>query len=125
MDNVEKIKTNLGLFNLPAEVNISTMTVCCKLDTIFILENIAKYLELSNTGILSIAFGDASNSGTNRSILPKKNDNKKKKKKKAFFNQVSVYVYAPLKKKKKMVNLKIFSTLFFSKTFSKLFFFRT
>lgn len=112
----DKIKQSLGLFNLPTEVNISTMTVCCKLDTVFILENIAKYLELSNTGILSIAYGDSSNPATNRTLLPKKNTNKKKKKKKAFFNQVSVYIHAPLKKKKKMVNLKIFSNGSFQMT---------
>ena len=104
----KKARTSLGLFNLPDEIYISTMTVCCKIDTIFNVENIARYIELSQNDILSVSYGNAENISTNRSLLPKKSSNKKKKKnKKAFFNQVSMYIYSPLKAKKKMINLKI------------------
>ena len=117
---IKKIKNkatvNLGLFTLPEEIYISTMTVCCKLNTIFNVENIAKYMELSPNDILSVSYGYAENPSTNRSLLPKKTRNNKKKKKKAFFNQVSTYIYSPLKIKKKMINLKIFSNGAFQMT---------
>jgi hypothetical protein len=113
----KKARISLGLFNLPKEIYISTMTVCCKINTIFNVENIAKYIELSHNDILSVSYGNSENTLTNRSLLPKKYINKKvKKNKKAFFNQVSMYIYSPLKSKIKMINLKIFSNGAFQMT---------
>ena len=97
----------LGLVDLPSEISISTMTVCCKLNIVFNVVNIAKYIELSCNDILSVSSGKIDNKSTNRSLLNL--NKKKKKKKKAFFNQVTMNIYTKLKDKMKPVNLKLFS----------------
>lgn len=111
--NVEKIKTRaikeLELSKLPDDVTISTMTIICKIDTEFICPNIAKYIDLKYDAILSVTHGKDGDLRTNRSIIVKKNSTgKKKKKKNVFYNQVSMYVDVKAKRKKP-VNIKIFS----------------
>ena len=111
-DQIQKLLTRavneLEINKLPEEVIISTMTIVCNIDTTFLCGNIARYIDLSTSGVQSVTHGRAGDAETNRSILPKKiGHGKKKKKKNIFFNQVSIYV--SVKGKKKPVNVKLFS----------------
>ena len=99
----------LGIDKLPEEVKISTMTLTCKLDTVFNCKNIARYTDLTFDGILSVKCGKEEDMRTNRSLIPKKQKTGKKKKKKSiFYNQVSMYVTVK-GKNKKPVSVKLFS----------------
>lgn len=99
----------LELNKLPEEVNISTMTLVCKFDTIFNCKNIGKYIELSIDNVVSVKYGKDEDCKTNRSLLQKKkNVGKKKKKKSIFYNQVSLYIMVK-GKGKKPVSVKLFS----------------
>jgi TATA-box binding protein (TBP) (component of TFIID and TFIIIB) len=110
----EKIIMNainkLGIDKLPEDIKISTMTLVCKLDTIFNCKNIARFIDLSYDGILEVKCGTEENLKTNRSLVPKKQKSgkKKKKKKRVFYNQVSMYIMVK-GKNKKPVSLKLFS----------------
>ena len=113
IEGVEKIKTKaireLELRKLPEDVTISTMTFVCKIDTKFLCGNIARYIDLKYDAILSVTHGKDGDMRTNRSIIAKKTSNgKKKKKKNTFYNQVSMYVDVKAKRKKP-VNIKLFS----------------
>lgn len=113
IEGVEKIKTKaireLELRKLPEDVTISTMTFVCKIDTKFLCGNIARYIDLKYDAILSVTHGKDGDLHTNRSIIAKKTSNgKKKKKKNTFYNQVSMYVDVKAKRKKP-VNIKLFS----------------
>lgn len=104
-----KIIKEFSVGHLPEDVTISTMTLTCKIATKFNCENIAKYVDLSTSRILTVTHGELGNTKTNRTIVPrKKTTGKPKKQKKVFYNQVSMYVkvYA---KNKKPVNIKLFS----------------
>jgi TATA-box binding protein (TBP) (component of TFIID and TFIIIB) len=103
-DIVSTIDNNFNLNNLPEDVKISTMTICCFVDTIFNKINIAKYIDLSKNIILGVKYGNDKN--TNRSIISVKKSSKKKKKN--FENAVSIYVNVK-KKNNKPVNLKLFT----------------
>lgn len=110
---IEKIKIQalkeLEINKKPDEVEISTMTVTCRLPTNFICSNIANYVDLTHDGILSVTCGIPGDPKTNRSIIYKKKaTGKKKKTRLIFFNQVSMYVTVK-GKKNKPVNAKIFS----------------
>ena len=115
-----EIKTRLisefDINKLPEDVNISTMTLVCSIDTKFNCENIAKYVDLNLNRILTVTCGECGNTKTNRSIIvKKKNSGKPKKQKKVFYNQVSMYVKVHAKNKKP-VNIKIFSNGSFQMT---------
>lgn len=112
-EKVEKIKQkilrDLEIHKKPHDVNISTMTTVCSFDTEFDCKNIAKYIELSHDGIISVTHSINGDHKTNRSVLLAEKDIKKKKKKNKshFFNQVSMCVSIK-PKKTKPVNVKIF-----------------
>jgi TATA-box binding protein (TBP) (component of TFIID and TFIIIB) len=104
-----RAKTELEICKLPDDVSISTMTIICNIDTVFLCGNIARYVELKSNGILSVTHGKDGDPKTNRTLIPKKHNKSKKKKKKknVFYNQVSMYVN--VSGKKKPVNVKLFS----------------
>lgn len=100
--NLSKLTHKLDLENKPEEITISTMTVTCKLDTEFIVENIAKYIDLNHTDIIFVKHGR----DINRSLIPVKSSAQKKKKtKKFFYNQVTLKVKT---KKDNIINVKLF-----------------
>ena len=104
---IQKIEPFLNLTDLPAEVDISTITVTCSFDTTFILENIGKYMQLSAGRVIYIKYGNGSDSI--RTLIPlKKRAKKKKKPKVAFFNQATVKIISSYKKKNKPTNVKLF-----------------
>ena len=79
IDAAEKITSDLsdklGFDKLPEEVIISTMTLTCKLDVNFNCRNIARFVDITYDGILSVKCGNDEDSQTNRSLLPKKQKN--------------------------------------------------
>jgi TATA-box binding protein (TBP) (component of TFIID and TFIIIB) len=111
-DNCEKIRKTIldriKLDLLPKDVMISVITVSCKLNVNFNCENIAKYIDLEYKGITSVKYGLHDNMYTNRSLIKLVNNGKKKKPKNVFFNGVTMNVYIP-EKKKKPVNVKLFT----------------
>ena len=96
-DFTKKLKIDI----LPNDLKISTMTICCKLDVIFNLINIAKYIDITQHNIINISFGDLTNIKTNRGYIIRK-----KKAKHRFLNQASLYVVIT---NDKYVNVKLFN----------------
>jgi TATA-box binding protein (TBP) (component of TFIID and TFIIIB) len=119
-EDVEKIETfkknlddKMRLTNIPEEIRVSTLTITCTVkDIVFNCDNIARYIDLSEDGVVSVT-KDSGNTVDNkkyneiiyRSSIPKKK-NVTKKRKKIFFNQVSLCVNA---KDMKNVHVKLFS----------------
>ena len=103
-DVYQKFKTFNELCDLPLDLRISTITMTCKLDTDFLLENIGRYISLSPDRIVAVKYGSDPN--CNRSLIEKKSRSKKnKKKKRTFFNQATVIIKA---RDGKTINLKLF-----------------
>lgn len=102
---IQKFKNILDLDLLPADLNISTMTIICKFYTKFDTENIGMYVELDPNKIVSVSYGDKSNSDTNRSLIKTKKK-RKKNNSKAFYNQTTVCVMSSIDNK--ILNAKIF-----------------
>ena len=76
---ISKLIESLGIHTLPSDISISTMTLACKMNTKFNCRKIAKYIDLSYDGILSVKCGNEYDLTTNRSLLPKKKKTGKKK----------------------------------------------
>lgn len=103
-DVVQKFKPFIELSELPDELLISTMTITGSFETTFNIENIGKYLDLNQNGIVTVKYGNDDNSI--RTLLVKKRRNKKKTKKTgSFYNQVTLVVKSG---KFNPVNIKIF-----------------
>ena len=101
----QKLLFNCDIDKLPDDVSISTMTIVCKLDIIFNVENIARYIDLKHDVIVSVKHGDRDDTMTNRTLLIKnQSTNINKKKQKAFYNQVSIQI----KTKTGLMNMKFF-----------------
>ena len=105
----EQILDALVIKKLPDDVLISTMTICCEMNIQFNVDNIAKYIELKQGGIIGISYGRDSDPTTNRTIGPKKKKIKhNKKQKREFHNQISLNVMIE-SKADKPVNIKLFT----------------
>lgn len=77
--------------NLPEDIQISTMTMICKVPFFFNVVNIAKYIPLSKDFILSVRCGNSNE--ISRSLIPIKEKKKlKTPAKKNFFNQATMVV---------------------------------
>lgn len=86
----------------PEDVIISTMTITCKVNSDFNVQNIGKYIDLNKNGIVEAICGK----DIFRSLIPKKTSTQKNKKdKKQFYNQVTLKINT---KKDKIVNIKLF-----------------
>jgi len=97
----------LSLESLPSNMSISTISVTGKINCKMILENIDKYIKLSDDGILSVKYG-----GKYRS-LEKKLKSRKKKDIRCFENQLTMEVRVNGDKK---INVKIFKNGSFQMT---------
>jgi len=95
------------LSDLPKSINISTITITCKLDTEFDTVNIGKYIKLSKNRIYSVKYRNK-NKNCIRTIIQKKSrrSKKKRKPKNIFYNQVTLEVYK--NNSDKYVNVKLF-----------------
>ena len=103
----KSILETINIKIIPEDIIINTLTVCCSMNVLFNVNNIARYIDLNPNAIIKINHGDPSNILTNRSIIMRKKNKKPKKKKKVFYNQVSLCVI--VKDKAKPVNIKLFS----------------
>lgn len=91
-------KLNLEVFSnldkLPEDLIISTMTITCSMNTLFNIINIGKYIDLSESAIVSVKYGNKL-SGIRALAIGKQKKyktNRVKKSKRAFFNQVSIKI---------------------------------
>lgn len=106
---------------LPDDIIISTMTLICKINISFNVENIGKYVTLQSDNIIAVKYGKFSD--TNRTIVEKKKKRTNRKKSlrgtRNFYNQVTLIVnmnanfenppaHTSLKKKHKYINIKLF-----------------
>ncbi len=90
---LEQFQPFIDLEKLPDDLRISTITINCRFDTDFYLENIGKYIDIGIDSIDTIKYGDFNDPNTNRTlIITKKRTKRKGKKKKAFFNQATAIV---------------------------------
>ena len=103
---VKKFKPFENLDDLPSDLRISTITVTCKLDTVFHVDNIGKYIDLTPTGIISIKHGRDVSCNRSLEVIKRRRTKKEKKPKKVFYNQATVEVYSKYKKK---TNVKLFN----------------
>lgn len=99
---IKKIGNDINIKYKPDDVDISTMTITCRLDVSFNITNIGKYVELDENGIVEIV---PPLPQPIRSLL-QKSDVFKRRIKKRFYNQISMYIFT---KKDKIVNAKLFS----------------
>ena len=103
---INELTKILDLTKIPKDIRISTITITCRLDTIFNTINIERYLDLDDDIVTVKSLR------VNRTILVTKKRRKtktRKTKKNAFYNQVSVGI----KKqdnivKKGIINIKLF-----------------
>ncbi len=95
------ITENIDIEFKPDDVTISTMTITCKLGCTLNVDNIGKYIDLNQGGIVEVIYGDIFRSLISR----KQNKLKIKKKKKSFYNQVTLKINT---KKDKIINVKLF-----------------
>lgn len=97
----KNLYNQLQLSDLPDNVSISTMTICCKTDTLYHITDIKKYIELSVDGIICCG----SDPDTQRSLIMPKKKNGKRKKKKNFYNQITLRIVTD----EKIINVKLFT----------------
>lgn len=108
-DNIHFIDSSIFLLNnLPSNLLISTISATGKINCKMILENIDKYMKLSNDGILSIKYG-----GKLRSLEKKRPKSRKKKNTRCFENQLTMEIRVNGDKK---INVKIFKNGSFQMT---------
>ncbi len=111
----DQLKHLIDLKDVPQDIiNISTITITCRIDTDFYYPRIGTYIKLQPNGICYVEYGVGTKVECVRSIIAVKKK-KRKKKKRAFYNQVTLKIFIEKiysKKKKKMVdkyiNIKLF-----------------
>ena len=102
---IENLQKYLNHKKLPKKVQISTITLTCKIDAKFNNLNIERYLDLDNE-VVTIK-----SPRIQRSSLPPKKQRKtksQKPKKQAFYNQVSIGLHKDTDDIKKTINIKLF-----------------
>lgn len=102
----QKFKHLLNLDILPDDLSISTMTIICKFNTKFNIQNIGKYLDLNINDIVSISYCDEGELQL-RSLIKKPIRKRVKPiKKNSFYNQATLLIKSVHDKKE--INTKIF-----------------
>lgn len=89
---------------LPDDITIATITMTCKLNVLFNVTNIAKYIDLKISSIIGVQHGKSDDHTTNRSLVNGNIANKKARKK-AFYNQATLIVKTY---KNDLINVKLF-----------------
>lgn len=97
---LKKLSSQLKMADLPEIVDISTMTICCKINSLFNISEINKHIDLSFDGIISCG----SDPDTLRTIIKLKKSYGKRKRKN-FYNQITLRVMT----KEKIINVKLFT----------------
>ena len=100
---LDKFRDFSNVLSICEDLKISTMTFTCQLNTDVYIENVGKYVDLRLDGINTVKIKN----DMVRSIIPVKlNPKKIKKNKKSFYNQITLKIATP--NKKKPVNVKLF-----------------
>ena len=97
---IDKYKFN----KIPKDLNISTVSACCKLNINVIVDNIVKYLDLEEFQINELKYCNKSKKYNDTELKPI--IYKKKKPTKIFFNQLTLIIYSNFSKKN--INVKLF-----------------
>lgn len=91
-DSINALVKLVEFNKLPENINVSTMTIACKIGTPMYLPNVARFIDLDKDRINSIKYGtDPLN---NRTIIEEKKKKKKKEKKKKrnFYNEATIKI---------------------------------
>jgi len=98
-------KNGFNLEKLPDDLNISTMTITCSLDTLIDIQNVGKYMDLELGKIVCVKYGP--NNSIVRSLIKLKKKSKKvnTKHRKNFYNQATVIIAV---EDNRTVNIKVF-----------------
>ena len=100
-ESIQKFKSFSELSSLPAGLAVATTTLTCKVNTTINLENLGKYLSLSEGRVIYKKYGDRIDS----LILKKSRAKKKTKTVLSFYNQVTVVIQS---KDNSTINFKLF-----------------
>lgn len=95
--------SDLETNTIPKDLNISTITMACKISVQFNVPLIAKYIPLDEKFIQTIIYGN--NREICRTLVPLKKNKKKTKQKRNMRNQVSLFVATDNNK----INIKIYT----------------
>lgn len=99
-----KSKNGFNLEKLPDDLNISTMTITCNLDTLIDIQNVGRYMDLAFGQVVCVKYGP--NNSIVRSLIKlKKRKKTTKKNRKNFYNQATVIIAVD---SKRTVNVKVF-----------------
>lgn len=99
---MNKFKTLIDLDQIRDFVNMSTITLTCKINTEFHVLNIFKYMPLVKDRIVTIKYG----ADMIRTLVPvKKKSRKDTRQKKIFLNQVTIVVNT---QQNRLLNIKLF-----------------
>ncbi|ARF09397.1 TATA box binding protein [Indivirus ILV1] len=97
-------KNGFNLEKLPDDLNISTMTITCNLDTLIDIQNVGKYMALAYGQVVCVKYGP--NNSIVRSLIKlKKKKKTTKKNRKNFYNQATVIIDVDSNRR---VNIKVF-----------------
>lgn len=97
-------KNGFNLEKLPDDLNISTMTITCNLDTLIDIQNVGRYMDLAFGQVVCVKYGP--NNSIVRSLIKlKKKKKTTKKNRKNFYNQATVIIAVA---DKRTVNVKVF-----------------
>ena len=94
----------MNILLLPNNLKISTMSTTCKLGVDIYLENIDKYMELSENEIITIKYNQKIKS-LDKTVLKKKT---KKSNNKNFFNQLTLEIRPNSSNPDNKINIKLF-----------------
>lgn len=98
-----KLNNDIKIEYKPIDVTISTMTIICKLNTKFNVDNISKYIDLGEDGVVKINYRQ----DISRSMSTVKTGTKQKnrKNKNQFYNQTSLIINTTTDN---LINVKLF-----------------
>lgn len=102
--NYKELLDKYKFDKIPKDLNISTVSVCCKLNININIDNIVNYLDLEEFKINELKYCNKSKQYDNNELKPI--IYKKKKPTKIFFNQLTLIIYSKFSKKN--INVKLF-----------------
>lgn len=104
-DDLKKsLKNNYNFNKIPQDLNISTLSACCKLNVNIFIDNIVNYLDLDEHKINELKYCNKNKKWNDKELKPI--IYKKKKPPRIFFNQLTLIIYSNFSKKN--INVKLF-----------------
>lgn len=111
----ESIKSSIDLEKKPDDLQISTMTIVCRINVLFHIPFISNFIDLDESNICEIKSGkknkkNVDEESLNRTLKKRKTKCKRKYKKSNFYNQVTLVVKTSnLIRQDKTINIKLFN----------------